>query len=132
MGQFTLDLTRIANKYKARMDVVVQKVTLDIFSSIIFKSPVDTGRFRGGWIATVGNYSRDLTDILDRNGSIAVTNMSGLVSRTAAGNVVYMVNNLPYSIRLEYGYSNQAPLGIVRTTITEFQDYVSKAARGFR
>lgn len=132
MGQFTLDLTRIVNKYKVRMDVVVQKVTLDIFSSIIFKSPVDTGRFRGGWIATVGNYSRELTDILDRNGSIAVTNMSGLVSRTAAGNVVYMVNNLPYSIRLEYGYSKQAPLGMVRTTITEFQDYVSKAARGFR
>lgn len=132
MGQFTLDLTRIVNKYKARMDVVVQKVTLDIFSSIIFKSPVDTGRFRGGWIATVGNYSRDLTDILDRNGSIAFANMSGLVSRTAAGNVVYMVNNLPYSIRLEYGYSKQAPLGMVRTTITEFQDYVSKAARGFR
>lgn len=132
MGQFTLDLTRIVNKYKARMDVVVQKVTLDIFSSIIFKSPVDTGMFRGGWIATVGNYSRDLTEILDRNGSIAVTNMSGLVSRTAAGNVVYMVNNLPYSIRLEYGYSKQSPNGMVRTTITEFQDYVSKAARGFR
>lgn len=132
MGQFTLDLTRIANKYKARMDVVVQKVTLDLFGNVILKTPVDTGRARMNWIVSVGGYGTNTIEGLDKTGSSSISMASAKVNGTTYGGIVYMVNNLPYSIRLEYGYSKQAPLGIVRTTITEFQDYVSKAARGFR
>jgi len=35
--------------------------------------------------------------------------------------VIYLTNNLPYAQRLEEGYSQQAPAGMVALTIQEFQ-----------
>ena len=133
MGKFALDLTRIANKYKDRIDVVVQKLTIDIFGNVILKTPVDTGRARMNWTASVGSYGSNMVDGFDRSGSESINKMSGLVSKTESGSIVYLVNNLPYIRRLEYdGWSSQAPAGMVRVTIAEFQDYVAKAVRDIR
>ena len=133
MGKFALDLTRFANKYKDRIDVVVQKLTIDIFGNVILITPVDKGRARMNWTAGDGMYSTSTVDGFDRSGSESISNMSSLVSKTKAGGIVYLVNNLPYIRRLEYdGWSSQAPAGMVRVTIAEFQDYVAKAARDIR
>ena len=45
------------------------------------------------------------------------------------GATIYLVNNLPYAVRLEYGWSKQAPAGMVRITAAEFQSIVDDAAR---
>lgn len=133
MGKFALDLTRIANKYKDRIEVVVQKLTIDIFGNVILKTPVDTGRARMNWTASAGMYSTSTVEGLDRSGSESISKMSGLVSKTESGGIVYLVNNLQYIRRLEYdGWSSQAPSGMVRVTIAEFQDYVAKAVRDIR
>lgn len=131
-SNFTLDLSKITQKAKGRIDLVTQKVTFDLFSSVILKSPVKSGRFRGNWIASVNSYGTLTVDIEDKTGSDATREMGGVALTTPAGNIVFMVNNLPYAQRLEYGYSSQAPAGMVRVTIAEFQDYVAKAVRGIR
>ena len=46
-----------------------------------------------------------------------------------AGQVAFIVNNLPYAIPLEYGHSTQAPNGMVRITVERFQQIVDAAAR---
>jgi hypothetical protein len=39
-----------------------------------------------------------------------------------------MINALPYGPRLEYeGWSSQAPAGMVRISVVEFQTFVDKA-----
>ena len=127
-GKFTVDLTRIINKAKGRIDTVVQKVTYDLFKAVILKSPVDTGRFRANWAASVNSYGSVILDVEDKDGSETVNKMAGVVLNTPAGNVVYMVNNLPYAIPLEYGHSKiQAPHGMVRLSIEEFQNYLNKS-----
>jgi hypothetical protein len=46
------------------------------------------------------------------------------------GPPIYIVNNLPYAIPLEYGHSSQAPQGMVRLAAIEFQQLVDEAVRG--
>jgi hypothetical protein len=55
--------------------------------------------------------------------------ISGKVSGADAGDIVFLVNNLPYGPRLERGWSKQAPSGMVGITVAEFQKAVSKAAK---
>jgi len=43
------------------------------------------------------------------------------------GKTYWIVNNLPYAVRLEYGWSTQAPTGMVGTTMVSAQAMVDKA-----
>jgi hypothetical protein len=40
--------------------------------------------------------------------------------RVAVGDLYYLTNNLPYIERLEYGWSKQAPGGMVRKNMQNF------------
>lgn len=124
---FSLDISRFVEKARVRIDLVVQKVTLDVFSAVILMSPVKTGRFRGNWIADTGNYRTNILNNFDKSGNETINKVAAIVSRGKSGGVVYLVNNLPYAQRLEYGYSMQAPSGMVRTTIANYQSYINNA-----
>ena len=125
---FSLDISRFVEKAKGRVDLVVQKVTLDVFSSVIMMSPVDTGRFRGNWIADIGAIPAGTVNNFDKSGSEAISRAAAIVARGKSGGVVYLVNNLPYAQRLEYDHwSRQAPSGMVRISITNYQNYVNNA-----
>jgi hypothetical protein len=41
---------------------------------------------------------------------------------------VYLTSSLEYARAIEFGHSKQAPSGMVRTTLQEFPQVVSKAA----
>lgn len=142
-NNFSLDISRFVEKAQGRIDLVVQKVTLDVFRSVIMMSPVGNpalwknpesapegyvgGRFRGNWIADIGNYSTNILNNFDKSGNETIKKVSAIVARGKSGGVVYLVNNLPYAQRLEYGYSMQAPAGMVRTTIANYQSYINNA-----
>lgn len=132
IGKFTVDLTALIKRAKGRVDLVVQKVTIDLFKSVIMKTPVDTGMARANWTASAGSFGTITVDALDKTGRSSVNAMQAVVSSTKSGGIVYMVNNLPYIKRLEYGYSKQSPQGMVRLSINEFQSFVEKAARSSR
>lgn len=129
MGNFSIDISRFVEKSKGRIDTIVKKVTLDVFSSVISMSPVDTGRFRGNWVASIGSYGNQILSVTDKSGDGTISEASRVVNNGNAGTIMYLVNNLPYAQRLEYGYSNQAPSGMIRVTIANYQDYVRKASR---
>jgi hypothetical protein len=75
-------------------------LVLDIFRNIQIRTPVDTGRARGNWQ-------------VEFNGTQEAT----------------IYNNLPYIERLENGWSQQAPAGFVRVTLSEFERKLNQAAR---
>lgn len=128
-GQFSLDLSRLVKKAKGNLDLVTQKVTFDLFEAVILKSPVLTGRFRANWQASAGTYGSTPVDSVDPTGASAISGMSSVALHTPAGSTVYLTNPLPYSIPLEYGYSQQAPQGMVRVTVTEYQARVNQIVR---
>lgn len=123
---FSLQLTKWTEKAKGNVDLVIRKIALDIFSRVIAKSPVDTGRFKSNWMCAVGSIPAGTTLAIDV--TAAVTSVEAATLGAKAGDIIYLVNNLPYARRLEYGHSKQAPAGMVRLTIAEFNAIVDKAA----
>lgn len=129
MTNFKADFTRIIEKAKGRVDLVVRKSTMRVFESVIMKSPVDTGRFRGNWIASTGSPTLTTLENFDKSGSKAISAARSVVDGSQVGGITYLVNNLPYASRLEYGYSKQAPSGMVRLSVAEFEQWLNEAAR---
>lgn len=90
----------------------VRVIALAMLNEIVLRSPVDTGRFRGNNIVSVGGPVYTTTENLDKSGGETIQRglsaMSGLEPYTQ----VFIQNNLPYAGPLEDGHSKQAPAGI--------------------
>ena len=141
---FAADLEKWAKKTGQKTDRAIVSVCYQISEAIVMGTPVDTGRARGNWIPTVNNPSSAQLTIDDKTGAMALSKI-GAVTMTAPGNVYYLVNNLPYIRTLEYGmygtgpgatdktagtgYSIQAPQGMVRINVQNFQAAIRKAVQ---
>lgn len=128
LGNFELDIQRFVDRAKGNIDLVVRKIALDLFRRVIMKSPVDTGRFKGNWQVAIGSIPAGVLAIDDKTGSATISKMTAAVLGLKAGQIIYLVNNLEYARPLEYGHSKQAPVGVVRITVQEYPQVVSKAA----
>ena len=52
MANFTLDMSKFANKSLGEIEQVVRKTAIDLTTSIIKSTPVDTGRARANWFVS--------------------------------------------------------------------------------
>ena len=139
--QFDADLQEFARRLDADIGLVTRRVALQVFTGIVEKTPVDTGRARSNWAINVGApaptpstaISEEEADSLRRTGERQSSN--SVTSRTikeaeaeAAGIdgtvVVHITNNLPYISRLNEGHSRQAPAGFVETTLDEVANQI--------
>lgn len=124
---FGLDIAKFVEKAKAAPEQVVRKVGLDLAASIVRKSPVDTGRFRANWNVAFGQIDPSVSHGADKTGSATLARANIVLDGWQGGQDIYLTNSLPYAIPLEYGHSDQAPNGMVRLTVTEFQTFVNRA-----
>ena len=126
MSSFSVDISAFCRRAQVNQDIVVRKITFELFSAVISKSPVDSGRFRGNWVVQSGSSSATVDYAKrDPSGAAATAQAAVVTASVRAGDVVYMSNNLPYAQRLEYGYSKQAPGGMVRTSIQHIVAWVN-------
>lgn len=125
---FALDVSKFVEKAKKNPEMVMRQVSIKLFSAIIKASPVDTGRFRMNWMASGGNPASGVMDATDKSGNIAIGNATSFVLKAADWREFTLTNNLPYAQRLEYGWSQQAPQGMVRTNISRFQQLINEEA----
>ena len=122
---FTVDLSRLIDKAKGKTDLVVKKVMIEAFKGCVSKSPVDTGRFRGNWTVGFGNANRSTSEKLDttkrgdKSGPTCDKLEYLIDGAKLDGKSIYLTNSLPYSLRLENGYSQQSPQGMVKITLME-------------
>ncbi len=128
-GSFAESLAAFAEQTKEAIDDVFRDVVIEIGTSVIRLSPVDTGRFKGNWQFTVGAPSNQSIDTFDKAGHETIATLVAEVSKLEAGQVAYIVNNLVYGVPLEYGHSDQAPAGMVQITLARFQQIVEEAIR---
>jgi hypothetical protein len=125
---FASDIAKFAQKTGQKLDRAIVSACYQISEAIVMGTPVDTGRARGNWIPTVNNPAGSVLDVTDKAGTMALSKI-GAVTLTAPGNIYYLVNNLPYINRLEYGWSKQAPIGMVRVNVENFQAALRKAVQ---
>lgn len=125
---FALDVSKFVEKAKKNPEKVMRQVSIKLFSAIIKASPVDTGRFRMNWMASGGTPASGTTDATDKSGNTASGNATSFVLKAADWHEFTLTNNLPYAQRLEYGWSQQAPQGMVRTNVSRFQQLINEEA----
>ena len=127
--KFSLALDQFGIKVLANTDKVRRASILELFQLVVMSTPVDTGRLRGNWQASVNTPILTETARKDPAGSAVVAevlaNMGGLPD------AVYFTNNLPYAEAIEYGHSKQAPEGMVRKNVARWPDIVRAKAKHF-
>lgn len=90
----------------------VRVITIAMLNEIVLRSPVDTGRFRGNNIVSVGAPVYASTLSVDPAGAETIQNGVRAVTGLEPYTQVFIQNNLPYAGPLEDGHSQQAPAGI--------------------
>jgi hypothetical protein len=131
VGQFEKALKQFEDKTNAKLELVLRIVSLKAFTEVVMMSPVDTGRFRGNWQVAVGpqiSYLPPDNDV-DPSGNATVGIVTEVTQRLKAGETVWLVNNLPYALRLEYGWSEQAPGGMVRLVAQRWKPLVEQIVK---
>lgn len=114
-------IAAFSEKTEEKISVAVRKISLELFSRVILKTPVDTGRARANWQVAIGGAPDGTLELEDKSGTATISAATATASGLRAGDVIFLVNNLPYIQRLEDGYSGQAPAGMVGLSIQEFQ-----------
>lgn len=130
---FASDIEKWAELTKQDIETVVKKTAIDMFSSVIFLSPVDTGRFINNWRLSIGKVDPTVNlEAIGKSKDPIYSRIQAEISGFKLGDVVYFSNNLPYAIPLEYGHSEQRPDGMVRQTVATFQKVVSKNIKAIK
>ena len=111
-----------------------RKVHLEVLKRVVMKTPVDTGRARGGWQSSIGSMASGSTyqgreessdpkapKQMPSGPAAAHAMQQGI--RVTAGlrsySTSYITNNVHYVRYLENGTSRQAPQGMVGLTLSE-------------
>lgn len=128
MAAFYLAIREFADKAGKNAELVMQKVGIDMLSKIILRSPVDTGRFRMNWQIGLKEVGYTVAGE-DPTGQKAISIGTAKISGLKLGDSIWISNALPYGPRLENGYSRQAPAGMVKQTVAEYQQLVERAVK---
>ncbi|MFC2996448.1 hypothetical protein ACFODO_14495 [Acinetobacter sichuanensis] len=117
LSQFTFEVLQSAT-------VLQRKIISEFLQGVVLASPVDTGAFRGNNLVSIGSVDvrYDLNKV-DKVGDKTIAEGNIKILQAKIGDLVYVQNNLPYSVALENGHSEQASTGIYALT---FQRVTSK------
>lgn len=132
MSGFTLDIKNFVEKAKKNPETVARQVTFKLFSAVIKASPVDTGRFRMNWQTAGAVAPSGVIDGTDKGGAAAIGDAASYIFAASDWDEFTLTNNLPYAERLEYGWSNQAPQGMVRVNVARFNTLLEEEAAKVR
>lgn len=135
--QWANDLAQIGKTWPVEAaEIFYRYVALLGLKGVVYRSPVGDpdywkmpappgyigGQFRGNWDVVVGiNPTQDNPSGVDPSGSSTISKGSAEIGKTKVNTHIWLLNNLPYAVRLEEGWSHQAPGpgGIVDITATE-------------
>lgn len=89
------------------------------------------GRFRGNWQVTFDVPATGELDRIDPTGMETLKDgIEQIGQYTCSVQSVYFTNNVPYSVRLEFGHSKQAPNGIVRVATLNATTHFENVSKG--
>ena len=89
---------------------------LKVFNFCVANSPIDSGAYRASWHVSEGSPEYNWVGKQPRNGNVLspppVPKLSTRFYRT-----FFVTNGAPYAERIEYGWSDQAPRGVMRQAL---------------
>lgn len=143
MAQWTMDLNKYVKKTKTQISEVRTSYAYALYSSIVRKTPVDTGRARANWNISAGSPDASTTENTRKT-----PQPKSRMPEVYGDESIYISNNLPYIETLEYGgypknpkggngktingYSKQAPEGMVGVTLANNANIFNAAVRAVK
>ncbi len=103
----------------------LQGATVGVSTQVAFRTPVKDGYLKASWNWGVG--APDPT--LQEAGRDAIAYLRGQMKTFELGDIGYFTNPQPYAWPMELGGSAQAPSGMVRVSIANWQEINDKIAR---
>ena len=94
-------------------------------TEMAFKSPVKNGQFKASWVGGIMTPNNETF----QPGRDAVGAVTLMLAGFATGQTFYYTNSLPYAPRIENGWSNQRPHGVVRLTARRWPQIVAAEIR---
>lgn len=143
LDTFALQLEAFVKKAGENAGAVVRKASLDVSRSVVMMTPVGNptlwkskppagyvgGRLRANWNASIGGPDLRTTTAVDATGTATIDRMGAVLAQADGQQDIYIMNSLPYAPVIEYeGHSKQAPAGMVRITVAQWQGFVDRAA----
>jgi len=137
---FTQSLNVAINKRKEDARKIFAGAALGVSSRIIKRTPVGNpslwkgnppkgyvgGSLRGAWVASVGSPNLTERTPPDASGARVTARAVNVTQKIKLGEVFYLTNNLPYAHRVEFGWSKQAPAGMLRVSVKEARRLVKR------
>lgn len=104
MAKWTMDISKYAKKKGVEIKEVRKAYAFALYTSIVKKTPVDTGRARGNWNVSVGSADNSVDEKITKNQVPAKMKKNKAELEKAKGDEsIFISNNLPYITTLEYG-----------------------------
>jgi hypothetical protein len=110
---------------KVQIDLIRRKMALEIFSRVVKRTPVDTGRARANWQVSVGEPIFEAIEDTDKKrfgagpGADRVMAADASMRNLPLDKSIFITNNLPYIVYLEDGTPKMKAFGMVKTTLAE-------------
>jgi hypothetical protein len=116
---------KLFDRQKKNMSLFYKKVAFDVFTEIVLRTPVDTGRARANWVVTIDQPNETEVEGVDKSGTQAMGNGLKTINRANEMPDFWITNNLPYIEKLEFGGSRiKAPAGMVRVTVARWREFL--------
>lgn len=106
------------------VDQVVKAAAFKVDQSVVTSTPVDTGRARSNWIASIGSPAggtrgpfspgSKLGKGESNNAQAAITAAKSVIESRRFRQAIFISNNVDYIAKLNNGSSKQAPKNFVR------------------
>ena len=129
-ADFSNALTALADHTTGSIEKVIRKAFIDLYRSIVEKTPVDTGRAKASWGLSTHHTNDEASENMTPEEAVQVVsdNISDFTFK-AQDDQVIIYNNLEYIEYLENGTSQQAPSGMVSLSLVEFTAFFNNALR---
>lgn len=114
---------------EAEHDAIFRDATTRVKNSLVRLSPVAEGDYVADWDVAAGNWPTDTEQRSDPSKRATRARLQPDLNDLRMGETVFFENNDPVATKLEFGYSKQAPQGVVRMTARRWRSFVSGAAR---
>lgn len=125
-NEFSRELESFSRTFFSTSNKLVRLVALEALKNIVIATPVDTGRARSNWFIGIDTPIDDETD--DTNWSSNLSTQEAKLLQPTDRTEIWLTNNLPYIVRLNEGWSEQAPEGFVEKGIAAAERSIGKIA----
>lgn len=100
---FASQVDKMADKAAVRTSKMVRGTILGVMRDTIKDTPVDTGRLRNNWFASIGSPVDAEREQGGKAASASKANAADVTKKFKMGDEIYFTNNLPYAMITEFG-----------------------------